>query len=211
MLSALVMGTALLCDLMVTPLVIASLRLVTLWDLMSLEVRRDVIAGSPVFSSMREWQIRRFILSSTLMELDRGQLVFQMGDASDELYLVMEGRIEVRVPREEDVGEGFVVDSFGAGAIFGEVALLAGKSRRGNAVALEPSKVLVLTREGIANAILRHPVIAARFSLNLATDISRRWVRFIARARKSQICGPSPAAEEEADERQKDSRVDPHP
>jgi uncharacterized protein len=191
LLSALVMGIALAADLLITPLAISTLRLVTLWDLLSLQVRREVIARSPLFQGMREWQIRRFILSGRILELAPGEKVFALGDKSDELYLVMAGGVEVRVPRTGEAQADLVVDRFNTGQIFGEVALLAGESRRGNAIALESTTVLALSWDGIHEATRHHPLIAARLFLNLATDISHRWVRFIARARNNEICSPS--------------------
>jgi uncharacterized protein len=191
MLSALVMAVALLADLLITPLVISSLRLVTLWDLLSLQVRREVVARSPLFQGMREWQIRRFILSGRILELAPGDKVFALGDKSDELYLVMAGEVEVRVPRAGDERADLVVDRFHGGQIFGEVALLAGEDRKGNAIVLTPTRLLALSWDGIHEAARHHPLIAARLFLNLATDISHRWVRFIARARDDRICAPS--------------------
>jgi len=199
LLSALVMGVALVADLVITPLAIATLRLVTLWDILSLHLREEVIAKSPLFQGMRPWQIRRFILSGRILELAPGEKVFRIGGKSDELFLMMAGSVEVRVPREGDSGRELVVDRFGAGQIFGEVALLAGEERKGNAIAMEPSTLLALSWDGINEAARHHPLIAARLFLNLATDISHRWVRFIARARKNEICGPS--LEERGDER----------
>ena len=68
LLSAVVISTALLADFVITPLAISSLRLVTLWDLLSSRVRQQVIPRSPLFRDMRPWQIRKFVLSSTLLE-----------------------------------------------------------------------------------------------------------------------------------------------
>ena len=45
---------------------------------------------------------------------------------------------------------------------------------------------MVLTREAIANATLFHPFIASKLFLNLARDVSCRWLAFIVRVRKAQ-------------------------
>ena len=75
------------------------------------------------------------------------------------------------------------VDTFVAGQVFGDVALLADEPRQTNAVALRDTTLMAMTREGIANVNLLHPFIASRLFLNLARDVSCRWVDFIARVR----------------------------
>ncbi|MCB1728598.1 MAG: cyclic nucleotide-binding protein, partial [Gammaproteobacteria bacterium] len=68
LLSALVISTALVADFVITPLAMSLLRLVTLWDLLSSRLRHQIIPRSPLFRGMRPWQIRKFVLSSTLLE-----------------------------------------------------------------------------------------------------------------------------------------------
>ncbi len=99
----------------------------------------------------------------------------------------MKGVVEITVPRK-DGGEGKdpIVDQFGSGQIFGDVALLADERRKTDAVALTPTTLMVLSREAIANVTLFHPFIASRLFLNLARDVSCRWVAFILRVRSAK-------------------------
>lgn len=182
LLSAFVIAMALLADLVLTPLMISTLRLVSIWDLLNARLRRQVIPRSPLFRDMREWQIRKFVLSSTLHEYAPGEAVYRYGDPSNELFLVMKGAVEVTVPTDGAATTKSVVDQFGSGQVFGDVALLADELRQTNAVALTPTTLLVLSRESIANVTQLHPFLASRLFLNLARDVSCRWVAFITRA-----------------------------
>lgn len=183
LLSALVIGSALLADFVITPLIISSLRLVTLWDLLSSRLRQQVIPQSPLFRGMRAWQIRKFVLSSNLLEFKPGDAVYRHGDESSALYLVMKGVVEITVPRDVPDGRQPVVDQFGSGQVFGDVALLAGERRKTDATALTDTTLMELTRESIANVTHFHPFIASKLFLNLARDVSCRWVGFIVRVR----------------------------
>jgi predicted RND superfamily exporter protein len=185
-LSALVILTALVADFVITPMVISSLRLVTLWDLLSSRVRQQVIPRSPLFRDMRPWQIRKFVLSSTLLEFQPGEYVYRRNDPSSALYLVMSGVVEITVPRGEKDRLDPVVDQFGSGQIFGDVALLADEPRKTDAVALTETTLMVLSREAIANVTMFHPFVASKLFLNLARDVSCRWVAFIIRVRSSK-------------------------
>ncbi|MCG6967058.1 MAG: MMPL family transporter [Chromatiaceae bacterium] len=182
-LSALVILTALLADFVITPLSMASLRLVTLWDLLSSHMRQQLIPRSPLFRDMRPWQIRKFVLSSTLLDFRPGEYVYRQHDESNALFLVMKGVVEITVPRRDPNSRDPVVDQFGSGQIFGDVAVLADEPRKTNAVALTETTLMVLTREAIANVTHFHPFIASRLFLNLARDVSCRWVAFIVRVR----------------------------
>ena len=187
-LSALVIATALLADFVITPLAISSLRLVTLWDLLSAHLQQQIIPKSPLFRGMRPWQIRRFVLSSAVLEFRPGEYVFRHGDESTELYLVMRGVVEIKVPGAEGLRRELFVDEFGSGEIFGDVALLADEPRKTDAVALTHTSLLVLSREAIASGTLLHPYISSRLFFNLARDVSRRWVDFITRVQAQEDC-----------------------
>lgn len=183
LLSALVISTALVADFVITPLAMSLLRLVTLWDLLSSRLRHQIIPRSPLFRGMRPWQIRKFVLSSTLLEFNPGDYVYRKDDDSNALYLVMKGVVEITLPRGEPGSRDPIVDQFGSGQIFGDVALLANEARKTNAIALTNTLLMVLSREAIANVTFFHPFIASRLFLNLARDVSKRWVTFIGRVR----------------------------
>ncbi len=193
-LSALVIATALLADFVITPLAISSLRLVNLWDLLSAQLRRELIPNSALFRGMRPWQIRRFILASDLVDYAREQIVFEPGDEGSRMYLVMEGAVEVRLPAKPEIGEPVVVGRFGAGDLFGDVAVLAGELRRTRAVATEASVLLELSRESLYNVVKHHPFIGSRIFYNLAIDVSCRWIRFISRIESGDKSAEQPDA-----------------
>ncbi|MEJ1489626.1 MAG: MMPL family transporter [Candidatus Sedimenticola sp. (ex Thyasira tokunagai)] len=196
MLSALVIASALIADFVITPLAISTLRLVSLWDMLSSHLRQQVIPKSVLFKGMKPWQIRRFILSSTVLDFSAGRAVFCRGDESNELYLVMSGAVEVVVPGGRGGTEDLVVDQFGAGEVFGDVAVLVNQSRLTNAIAMVPTSLLVVHRDALQNTTFLHPIIAGRLFLNLATDVSRRWVVFVERLRQDELQEKRPSGKD---------------
>ena len=194
-LSALVIFAALIADFVITPIMISTLRLVTLWDIISLELRDEVISKSLLFKGMKPRQIRRFILSSSMLRYRPNQLIFNEGDAADTMYMIMTGAVEIKLTRQtegadtctlenadiSEDGKTFEknMESFGPGEIFGEVALLASDSRHTHAVATENTSLLMLSRESIESATENYPQIAAKLFLNLSTHVSHRLVRLV--------------------------------
>jgi len=177
MLGALVILVALLADFIITPLAISSLKLVTIWDLLSLQLRKQVLEKSPLFKDLHPWQIRQFILSGSIQHYEKGELVFHQGDESNALYLLLTGKVEVCLP--DPGGDCDKLEQFVPGDVFGDVALFAGIPRKTDARAIEPSSVLVITRESIERNLRHRPRISARIFANLTTDLSRRLIRMI--------------------------------
>lgn len=99
------------------------------FDLLGLEdpVRREVLA-------VAAW--RRF---------DRDVVLFHQGEAGGSLYVLMHGRVAVRVTTAD--GDTATLNVMGPGAAFGELSLLAPATMRTATVqAIEPVQTLVLQR-----------------------------------------------------------------
>ncbi|WP_456375832.1 MMPL family transporter [Thiolapillus sp.] len=179
-LGALVIATALIADFIITPLAVSSLRLVTIWDVLSLRLRKKVLEKSPLFKNLKPWQIRQFILSGRMVEYNKGDFVFRRGQVSTELYVLLTGTVEVCLP-----GSGKkscnLLERFTPGDVFGDVALFANIPRKTDAVVKEHSTVLVLTREGIERTMRHRPLISARIFSNLTSDLSRRMIKLISK------------------------------
>lgn len=77
-----------------------------------------------------------------------GEQIFRVGDAAENLYLILSGRIEVRCNNFIAVLE--------KGEIFGEAALL-NKNRTLSAVALDDCILLSMTRDEMLNAFRENP------------------------------------------------------
>jgi hypothetical protein len=56
-------------DVFMSPVLFARARVVTLWDLIGLSLRRVLIEQSPIFAGLRPWQARRLVLASDLITL----------------------------------------------------------------------------------------------------------------------------------------------
>ncbi len=176
-LGALVIATAFLADLVITPLAISSLRLVTIWDILSLSLRKQVLEKSPLFKNLRPWQIRQFILSGSVETFKEGSYVFRRGDESNELYLLLTGNVEVCLQTPD--GNCDTLERFTPGKVFGDVALFAGIPRKTDAIARQDSSVLILTKEGIEQTVRHRPLISARIFANLTADVSQRMIKLI--------------------------------
>lgn len=104
--------------------------------------------------------------------LEAGQPVFHAGDASDELYLLVDGRISIY---HEWSGTACIrVVTFMPGNLFGDVAFIDSVPRTATAVCETDCRVLTLTRQALDGLQGSDPALVARVYAALARNIAAR-------------------------------------
>lgn len=107
-----------------------------------------------------------FHYASDLEVYPAGQTIFQAGEEGDRMYVVAEGRVEVRVGAA-------VVEHIDAGGIFGEMALLDARTRSATAVAAEECRLLPVDEAFFLHLVQQSP----RFSLKVMKTMADRLRR----------------------------------
>ncbi len=106
-----------------------------------------------------------------LRRLPAGASVFRRGDAGDGLYGVLQGRVTVSVESEE--GKELILNMFGPGAFFGEIALLDGGGRTASASVREEAALLFIGRTAFLPFLESRPKVAARMIALLCERLRR--------------------------------------
>ncbi len=106
-------------------------------DVARLEVGAAVSAlvGMTAFRGIATPVLDRIEASSRVMELHDGAQVFAQGDAADAVYAIIGGPGRVRIGVIGRSSKGLMVEVFGAGDIFGEIAVIDDGVRTAGAVA----------------------------------------------------------------------------
>jgi len=89
-----------------------------------------------------------------------GQIVFNVGDPGDSLYLIRSGEIEVFY--KDDTGNRIVLERLGPGKFFGEVSLLDGGPRTASVLVLHDLETLRVERDGFVRFVKEQPASAMR-------------------------------------------------
>lgn len=107
-------------------------------------------------------------------ELKRDERAFEAGDACPGLLVIAEGAVEMRQvsPR----GREQVLHAEGAGATLGEAPLFDGEGYVASAVAIEPTRLLLVPRDAVLALCRRQPDVA----LSMLEAMARRVRRFAA-------------------------------
>lgn len=88
---------------------------------------------------------------------EAGQLLFTAGDASYDLFVVLEGEAQVVRP---DAAEEVLVAEFGPGSFIGELTLLTGQRRFLTARVSRPGRVLVIAQAELRQLMSVRPALA---------------------------------------------------
>jgi predicted RND superfamily exporter protein len=156
-------------DVMVTPALVMTTRLITLWDVLYVKLGPRPEREIPLFEGLRPFQARMVVLMSQLASAAPGTLMTQRGEQKSELYVLLSGRVDFR--RRE--GER-VIRQLGRGDVIGEMGLVRTRPRTGDTVVSAHTEYLILDAAAIERIRRRYPRIAATILLNLTRILSDR-------------------------------------
>ena len=174
-LSAVVMVVALLADLIITPILLSTTQLITLWDLVGLKLREEVIKQSPFFEGLKAWQRKKVCLLGRMVEKNAGDYVVVQGEMGRSMFLLLDGVADV-VGHDEKTGRDITFATLKPGDVFGEIALIKAGPRSANVVAREPVRMLEIDWDGLKRIHRIYPRIGGKLFLNLAKILGERLV-----------------------------------
>ena len=106
-----------------------------------------------------------------IREFKRGATIFSKGDPGFCLFAVVRGKVLVTTSSSE--GKSAVLNQFEKGDVFGEIALLDGRSRTGDATALVDCALLSLERRDFLPILKKRPEIAIKLLEILSARLRR--------------------------------------
>ena len=101
----------------------------------------------------------------------KGEVIFDQGEEGQALYFVTSGSVLICRQGEPDTGK---IVEIGAGALFGELALLDGSPRSAQARAAEDCVLSALSRADFKGLVETHAVIASKIALQLAREMGQK-------------------------------------
>jgi len=111
---------------------------------MSIPSPQQLLNKIPLFNSLSDSDLESLSESVRLQSLKKGQTLFRKGDEGSSLYIIKQGTIKIVLPSR--LGDEVIVTIFSEGDFFGEMALFDGKPRSADALAMELTKIYMLSR-----------------------------------------------------------------
>jgi len=174
-LSAIVMLVAFMNDILITPILLSSTRLLTLWDILSLNLRKEVIEQSEFFRGMRMWQVKKIVLLGQIREAVRGEHIYREGDQGDSMFLLLEGHVR-RYGIQDEAQTEIAYNQFSPGDIFGHTSMLDGLPRSADTRAETDIKFVEFSRQSMDRLHSLYPHIASRIFRNIARILNDQLV-----------------------------------
>lgn len=134
-----------------------------------------------IFNGMSLDDISTIIGSGKLMNFAAGDYIIQTGNATDEMYVVIEGQINISF--EGDL-LSFIINP---GQAFGEISMLSRSARTADCIAVTDTKIAIISRQNLDRLIMVEPKISAHLLFNLSKSLSqklRRTNEFISAIKK---------------------------
>jgi CRP-like cAMP-binding protein len=170
-LAAATLALAWLVDVVLTPALTSRLRIVTLWDVLTLDLGHDPRHSIPIFRGMSLRQARVVALMTRVRNFEPGHLLLRQGETGDQIYALINGEAEVSVTAG---GRRVSLGILARGDVAGEVALFGGRLQA-DVRTRSSVRALEFTEGDLDEHLLRrYPRIGARFYQNLSDVIAQR-------------------------------------
>jgi predicted RND superfamily exporter protein len=175
--------TSLGTNVVLLPALLATTKIITLWDLVAVKLGRDPARTIPLFAGLRPGQARIVVLMGEIKRFASGDYIVRQGEQGGEMYVIIQGSAQVIASHGE---QRKALMQMQRGDVFGEMALVRQNVRTADVVAAEPVEVLAVDETFLRRLQLRYPRIAAKVFLNLTRIVSDRLQRmteqYVARA-----------------------------
>jgi uncharacterized protein len=171
-LSSVTMVTALGANLVLLPALLASFKIITLWDLLGVRLGEDPARTIPLFAGLRPSQARVVTLMGDLKHFKPGEAIVRRGERGDEMYVIIQGLADVWIGDGRDRRR---IAEMKRGDVFGEMGLVrGGNERSADVVAASDVEALAVDERFLQRIQRRYPRIASRVLLNLSRILSDR-------------------------------------
>ncbi len=124
LLSALTIAVAWLVDVTLSPALCSGVRIVTLWDVLRLDLGEAPHKEIPLFQDLSLRQTRIFALMADIRRMQAGERLVTEGEAGNDMFVIVDGTLRAWVERD---GAEVELSTMPRGSVVGEVAYFASK------------------------------------------------------------------------------------
>ena len=133
------------------------------------------ISSLPLFVGSRPESLAALAAASRIRKIPKGQVVFFQSDQGDAIYAVRSGSVAIQLVNTD--GREMIINQVGPGEVFGELAVLTGRPRSTNVVAMKPTELVMISGEVFTRVVDSDMVITRHLLDLLAHRLSASTVR----------------------------------
>ena len=188
-LSAFTIGVAWLLDVTLSPAICSGVRIVTLWDLIGLDLGEQPERSIRLFEGLTDRQAGVVAPMCNLVGAEKVQRLLQEGAEGRHMYVVVDGELVASLERE---GRRVELSRMKRGDVVGEIALF-GRARSADVDVVEPARRLRFGAEDLERLAARYPRIAAVVHRNLNRIVAERLLGTVQALRRTRARRPEGA------------------
>jgi hypothetical protein len=170
-LTAITIAAAFVNDLVLLPALLATTRIITLWDVLALKLGENPHRTIPLFAGLRPSQAKIVTLMGELKTFPGGQPIIREGEIGNEMYVLVKGTADVFINSSI---HRRMVRTLKRGDVFGEMGLIRHNERTADVIANEDVEVIAVNERFLDRMQRRYPRIGAKIFLNIAKILSDR-------------------------------------
>ncbi len=119
-----------------------------------------ILKQSPIFEALEEKELRELSNLVTERHFAASAAIFWEDDSSDWFYIVAEGK--VRITKMTSTGKEVILAFFGAGEMFGEVAVFENKPYPASAQSISETRLLAIGKAAFMDFLLHNPGVSLK-------------------------------------------------
>jgi CRP-like cAMP-binding protein len=139
---------------------------------MAIVIDADILKQFSCFAELTPDEVSDVSGLLSAIDLKSGDILFRQGDLCTSVYLIISGRVEIRIEKPGDSSHSLV--TLGSGAILGEMGPLTEEPRGATCVALAETQLGELPISALRGALERGNRWAAKFILATAKVLAQR-------------------------------------
>jgi CRP/FNR family transcriptional regulator, nitrogen oxide reductase regulator len=120
----------------------------------------QILKQSPIFATLSDQELEALAKLTTAREFAADEYVFWEGDPAEWFYVVAQGSI--KVSKLSSQGKETIIDFFGPGEMFGEVAVFQNKTYPASSRAESETNLLGIRKSDFIRLLSVHPQVALR-------------------------------------------------
>ena len=134
----------------------------------------DVLKGLMPFQVVPDYLMQDIVGICTRQTYDAGEKIYNIGDAADDVYIIISGKVQHVLGDEADTSQHEKI--MGRGGIFGWAAVLEGqKTRLATTVSLEPTEVVRVEGKALIRIFEKEPAVGDVVMTRFATLINKEF------------------------------------
>jgi len=131
----------------------------------------DILKKVSLFYGLDDNQLSKIVEYLEEKNYEKGEIIFEEGSPGNSLFIIKNGRVEVRLKRGDLV---LVLAELDEGSFFGELSLITDTPRSATCTALKDTSLYVLKKDDFWKIVEKDPRIGVVVLKNLAEELADR-------------------------------------